>query len=169
MNLRDDKDDEGLKMKDERFIIKEEGLTLIELLVVIGVIAGLLTLAAVTFITVQTRSRDGERKSDLSKIQVALEQYFSDQKSYPSSGLTAGNPLTDCTGAVCTPTKTYLEKIPGDPKSGNYNYSLSGTTYTIYACLENTKDSDRDDVDGGPQDSCGADGRVSYTVSSTNP
>lgn len=46
-------------------------------------------------------------------------------------------------------TSTYMEIVPKDPLGGNhpdysYTSSLDRTTYTLIACLENSKDADKD-------------------------
>ncbi len=134
-------------IKDLRLKNKEEkGFTLIELLVaivIIGLLAGFLT---ANFVGVRQRARDGTRKSDLGQIQSALELYRSDQGSYYPSTLPAcGSSLTG--GA---PVITYMQKIPCDPlNTGEYIYTyepgLGNNSYELFACLENTNDSQKDD------------------------
>lgn len=128
---------------DSLFMIrKAEGFTLIELLVVI-IIIGLLTgLLAVNFVGVRQRTRDGARKSDIRQIQSALELYRSDEGSYPAT-------VPACNTAFVSGSITYMQKIPCDPStSSSYSYSSPGLgdTYCIRACLENTRDADRDEL-----------------------
>lgn len=154
------------------------GFTLIELIVTIGVI-GVLVGSLVILIDPATqlrRGRDAARKSDLSLIRSALEFYRSDIGSYPpedgGGGITEGGASdvivcdVELTGG--TPPNTYMTKIPCDPNNptSTYFYDNGGSTsvYTIWACLENIEDKDRDDVDGGANDLCPASGRVSYTL-----
>lgn len=129
----------------------KSGFTLIELLVVIVIISALATLFTANFVGVRQRGRDGVRKSDLSTMQTSLELYRSDNGTYP---LTSQFPA--CGSAFPTSgTTTYLKKVPCDPSTSiSYTYAASpagcdNTTtfcasYTIYACLENSKDSDTD-------------------------
>ena len=127
------------------------GFTLIEILIV-TVIIGILAAIIFTNITVVKRSRDAQRKSDLRKIQTALEQYRADNGEYPlpasnilpancNSGTSFGNP-------PCT--IIYLNKIPKDPNGsgwpwygGNYFHSGDNNSYTLIACIENTSDPER--------------------------
>ncbi len=121
--------------------IKEsgKGFTLIELLIVVGIIGILSTLLMANFIGVRQRARDAQRKSDLRQIQSALEIYRSDQSTYPTT-LTCGGSLTGG-----TPSTTYMAKVPCDPSTGSsYSYTSTGATYTLYACLENSNDSQLD-------------------------
>lgn len=119
----------------------QEGFTLIELLIVIAIIGILTTLLMVNFIGIRQRARDAERKSDLRQIQAALELYRADTGTYPSS------PLPACGAALTNNGTNYMTKIPCDPlNSGEfiYSYTSTGTTYDIFACLENVNDSQKD-------------------------
>ena len=144
--------------------IYHRGFTLIELLVAISIIGVLSSFLLANFVGVRQRARDGVRKSDLRQIQSALELYRSDKGSYlPSTTLTCGCALTsggvDCTAA---PSGTpYMKKIPCDPSSGGpyvYDSPSGNTTYSIFTCLENGNDGQKD-----PTDVCGGT-PVSYTL-----
>ena len=142
-------------------IYKNHGFTLIELLVVIAIISVLAGLLVANFVGVRQRGRDAQRKSDLRQIQSALELYRSDNGNYSST-------LPSCGSAFTAGSATYMQKVPCDPlQDTNYTFSSTGTAYTIYACLENTNDQDRDTVDGQAGDLCTSAGVVSYTL--TNP
>ncbi|HVZ11781.1 MAG TPA: prepilin-type N-terminal cleavage/methylation domain-containing protein [Patescibacteria group bacterium] len=128
------------------------GFTLVELLVVIVIISVLATLLMANFVGVRQRGRDAQRKSNILAIQQALELYRSDNGTYPSSSFT----LT-CGGQIKSPdgSTTYMTKIPCDPlganqayNNGNYYYGSTdnGVTYSIGACIENTNDTDSNDV-----------------------
>ncbi|MBI2613175.1 MAG: prepilin-type N-terminal cleavage/methylation domain-containing protein [Candidatus Levybacteria bacterium] len=122
-----------------------KGFTLIELLVAISIIGVLSSFLLANFVGVRQRARDGVRKSDLRQIQSALELYRSDKGAYP---LTASFP--SCSSQFtdgATPPVIYMQKIPCDPTNAGqyiYTYSLSGSTYNLYACLENVNDSQKD-------------------------
>ena len=141
-----------------------KGFTFIELLIAIAIISIMVSIGAVSFSAAQRQGRDAQRKSDLETIRSGLEGHFADNNTYPlvtDDLVTSGN----------------LNEVPTDPDSSPYNYTpqtasagacSSSTTpcvrYEIYACLENVNDQNRDDVDGGPNDECGAiNGLVSYT------
>lgn len=102
------------------------GFTLVELLVTISILAVLMTIALVSYDNLQRGARDTRRKSDLSGIQAALEQYHADQGYYPSS-ITSGSPLT-------SGTKTYMVKIPQETQSGHPAYSYTAKPSTPTAC-----------------------------------
>jgi len=137
------------------------GFTLIELLVVIAIISVLAGLLVANFVGVRQRGRDAQRKSDLRQIQSALELHRSDNGNYFST-------LPSCGSAFTVGSVTYMQKIPCDPSvETDYVFSSTGITYTIYACLENANDQDRDADDGQAGDLCAGAGVVSYTL--TNP
>jgi type II secretion system protein G len=123
------------KMRNLRL---SKGFTLIELLIVIiilGVIAALIT---GNFITSLKKGRDARRKADLEETQRALEMYYEDKKAYPGI-LTFGSALCETPACVAT-EKVYMQKVPNDPIPGKaYEYDLTGSSYRLYACLENNQ------------------------------
>jgi len=65
--------------------ITELGFTLIEIMVVIGIMVVLSVIAYSSFDVSKAQSRDQKRISDISVIQLALEQYFQKYGVYPVS------------------------------------------------------------------------------------
>lgn len=141
------------------------GFTLIELLVSISIIAILTALLTVNFIGARQRGRDGARKADLRQIQAALELYRSDAGSYP---LDTAFPA--CGSALTVGTATYMKEVPCDPSSkGSYKYiSADGSTYTLYACLENEQDPDIKNP-SDPDSTTGCTSGSTYPFKVTNP
>ncbi|WKZ24505.1 MAG: FISUMP domain-containing protein [Patescibacteria group bacterium] len=86
---------------------KSKAFTLIELLVVIAIIGVLSTLVVVALGNSRTSARDAKRLNDLKAMANALELYFADNNSYPSS-ITPGQPLEQ--GGV-----VYMSKVPNNP------------------------------------------------------
>lgn len=151
----------------------KKGFTLIELLVVIAIISILTAFLMSNFVGVRQRGRDAERKSDLRQIQSALEMYRADQGYYPDT-----SDLSTCGGQFVFGSTVYMQKIPCDPQSssGNSvpyvyvatptncnNTSTYCTNYTIYTCLENTNDLERDEANNRTVQTC-SNGTKSFTV-----
>lgn len=107
------------------------GLTLSEVLVVIAIL-GILILLLAFFIRPNFqigKARDSERKSDLQKLAIALEDYATDHKCYPKA--------TEWEGAL---EPKYLPKVFKDPKTKqSYTYVCpaedcsNGTGCTMFA------------------------------------
>jgi len=122
--------------------MNKKGFTLIELLVVIAIIGLLSTLAVVALGQARVKARDSKRLSDLKQIQTALELYYTDVGTYPTT-----TPINNLgTGSyVCLNasgfsasgcSNPYMGIVPKDPGSGTYNYTYSSSSYTITARLE---------------------------------
>lgn len=119
---------------------RNKGFTLIELLVVIAIIAILAVLIILNLSIARKKARDAQRKSDLSQIQIALENYADDNGVYPS-GTSVSNcaaTSTTCIFAKSGPLGSILTKHITDPLSGRtYTYAPSGSTnYTLCATVE---------------------------------
>ena len=115
----------------------------------IAIIGILTTIGIGNFQTARLKARDVQRKADLTTIAKSIEAYASDYKSYPNSDGSGkiiciapnticdfGAPLVDANSTV------YAAKLPTDPTPANngYYYESDGTSYTIYATLENSLD-----------------------------
>lgn len=163
------------------------GFTLIELLVVIAIIGILTSFVTFAFTDSQKKSRDSRRKSDLDAIKKALilaKQDTAGSYSFPKcyAAATASCSLiepdtshADDDRETSQPlSPTYIKAIPQDPKMNTgYTYntfdstgvacSTTGqcTSFTLVACLENTKDSQKDGTD-----TCTATDTTSYTITS---
>ena len=86
------------------------GFTIIEIITIIAIISLLSSIIAVNASKSRSVARDGQRVSDLTTIQNALNLYFADNKKYPPT--------------ITTSLATYLPIIPKDPKTGSsYRYA----------------------------------------------
>lgn len=118
---------------------KAKGFTLIELLIVVSIIS-LLVLAGFFLARSQyLKGRDARRKSDIHKIQEAVEEYEKDHDCYPQPELVYCQPGT---GLI-----PYLSKVPCDPATGDkYYYENDNPNcakwYRIFILLDNLNDKD---------------------------
>lgn len=144
---------------NSKTILLNKGFTLIELLIVVAVIALLSVLGIWAYKNQLLKARDAQRKNDMRKIQLAVEEYEKDNDCYPDEEL-----------VVCKPDNTglqpYLQEIPCDPLTGeSYEYEPEGDTcsdwYRLYGLLSYSGDADI-------IPSIGPEGAFNYYVSSPN-
>lgn len=121
---------------------KQKGFTIVELLIVIVVIAILAAISIVAYNGIQERARDSQRVQDVKTIAKALEMYYLDNNTFPSSACTLGTGCKINGGWSTTSDGSwshletqlvpkYLSSLPKDPMastatapgiSAGYNY-----------------------------------------------
>jgi len=94
------------------FFKKARGFTLIELLVVIAIIGILASIIAVSLGSARAKGRDAKRISDIRTIQLALEEYYNDNGSYP-------------TGIYSGQLANYLPTVPLDARDNTTPYKYT--------------------------------------------
>ncbi|PIR78043.1 MAG: hypothetical protein COU28_03775 [Candidatus Magasanikbacteria bacterium CG10_big_fil_rev_8_21_14_0_10_36_16] len=127
--------------------MNKKGFTLIELLVVIAIIGVLSTLAVVALGSARQKANDAKRLSDIKQVQTALELFYTDHSSYPTTTAIAidlGDDTHAClntsgfhaTGSTECPSP-YMGLVPKGPDANEYyDYvSTDGTGYTIHGIL----------------------------------
>jgi type II secretion system protein G len=111
------------------------GFTLIELLVVIVIIGIIATIVMISINSTRIKARDAKRVADIKQMQAALELYFADNLSYPTSW-TVGQ-------ALVSGGKTLMTAFPTNPRPRNdgdcndtdYGYLGATSQYAINFCL----------------------------------
>lgn len=116
----------------------DSGLSLVEVIIVLVIIA-ILILLILLFLRGQLfKAHDAKRKSDISRISVAVEEYEKDHNCYPS--------YVSCGTVADQPVYPYLNQVPCDPvtqASYYYDTDISGTCakwYRLSTSLEYTSD-----------------------------
>ena len=117
----------------------KKGFTLIEVLVAATIIAVLISIGVVSYASVNKRSRDAKRKSDIEQLRSALEMYRSDYGSYPANPLAPNFDNVSVLQDALVTTDAYMPSLPSDPKSTQkYRYKATSLyAYCISAVLEN--------------------------------
>lgn len=139
----------------------KSGFTIVELLIVVVIIAILAAITIAAYNGIQQRARDIQRKQDVATIKKALEMYYTDNGSCPTSSCDASCPTPKKINAAWSTTSDgawsvlaaqlvpkYISKMPVDPQAStdtnaaiyggyNYDYVLPGwcgkATAQIYA------------------------------------
>ena len=130
-----------------------KGFTIMELLISVSIIAILIAIGIASYATLNKRSRDTKRKSDLEQIRSALEMYRADNGFYPAAGdgsWVAASSLTDpLVGLTPALVPTYLPVVPLDPTSAQvYMYRSTNSSdgnyygYCVSAAIEGEDPSD---------------------------
>lgn len=138
-----------------------KGFTLVELVIVIAIV-GILAALIVSYLVSQiSKGYDANRKSDLDRIKIALEEYEKDHNCYPSPSL-----LTCLNGG--TGLQPYLNQIPCDPVTHasyfyEYEDSTCSTWWRLYTKLDNSQDPNIMALCGGPDNKT-----FNYYISSPN-
>lgn len=134
----------------------QKGFTLIELLVVIAIIGLLASVVLLALNSARAKSRDAKRLADVRQIASAMELYFNDRSSYPTSaGSITGAVFSSANAPGLSPS--YIGVVPSAPTpadsnatnnclstaargSNNYWYEAptTGNTYTLTFCLGDT-------------------------------
>jgi general secretion pathway protein G len=131
----------------------QDGFTLIELMVVILIIGLLATIVVQNLRSATDKAKRVKAQADISQLKSALDRYYLDAGSYPTSeqGLaaliaapTAGNDPPDWAGP-------YIEKIPPDPWGHQYFYQSDGNQYLL-------KSFGADGIEGGEGKNADIDG-----------
>lgn len=133
---------------------RSKGLTLIELLIVISILAILIFIAMMSWRNQIAKARDSQKKDDLSRLSIAIEEYFSDNNCYPQENI-----LDNCSGSELSP---YLESIPCDPVTGQPYCYIPDTdnpscpkNFRALTPLQNDSDSSIADLGCDGNDYCG--------------
>lgn len=154
--------------------MKKKGFTLIEILIVFAILTTLIIMAWMSWKNQINKANDADRKTDIERLQIAFEEYYSDNGHYPPANI-----LNNCNGDELSP---YLESIPCDPTTYHpycYVVDTEGVTYQnfrILASFQNDFDSIISELGCDGPDFCGweeeciptGDSEYNFGLSSTN-
>lgn len=128
----------------------QDGFTLIEIMVVILII-GLLALMVVPRLRgVADRAKRTKAQADIQELKQALDRYYLDNGSYPTTDQGLQALVTPPTGGRLPSNYEqggYIEKLPNDPWGNQYFYQSDGNTYALKSFGPDGVQS-ADDIDG---------------------
>jgi len=134
----------------------QDGFTLIELMVVILIIGLLATIVVQNLRSATDKAKRVKAQADISQIKSALDRYYLDAGSYPTSD--QGLPALIAAPTNGTDPKDwagpYIERIPLDPWGHTYVYQSDGNEYLL-------KSYGADGVEGGEGKNADIDGSSS--------
>jgi type IV pilus assembly protein PilE len=102
---------------------RARGFTLIEIMITVATLAIVAAVALPNYIDYITRSKIVEATSGLNDMRVRLEQYFADNRQYPTS----------CIAAAAAPAPAGKVYLPTAAKFFAFTCTLAATTYTVTA------------------------------------
>ncbi len=124
-----------------RKLQNKQGFTLIELLIVIVILGILIVIVISATSGSKSKANNDQRNADLSRIQTALEDCYSDNgNKYPSPDMAAVKANTCVAGKFQSQTVNgQAIGFPQDPKAKtDYSYSSTdGSSYTLSANDDN--------------------------------
>jgi type IV pilus assembly protein PilA len=116
-------------------LIKDRGFSLAELLVVVAIIGLLAAIAVPQFISYRARGIDSQMKGDLKNAALAMESYFAENKTYPTSLaaiITVGFTQTDGVALTIDVTSPSSFTITASKASGTQStFTYDSTTGII--------------------------------------
>lgn len=129
--------------------------SLFEVLIVVAIIALLLILSFVVYSSQIQKARDAKSKSNIERIQIALEEFEKDNNCYPAGIPACG--INDPEGSF----GNYLSKIPCTPNTDNEGYfyyadpdgEVCRSWYWMFTVLEYEDDPEIENI--GCQNGCG--------------
>ena len=128
----------------------QDGFTLIEIMVVILII-GLLALMVVPRLRgVADRAKRTKAQADIQELKQALDRYYLDNGSYPTTDQGLQALVAPPTGGRLPSNYEqggYIEKLPSDPWGNQYFYQSDGSTYALKSFGPDGVQS-ADDIDG---------------------
>ncbi len=144
---------------------KRNGFTLVELLVVIAIMSILTIIAVSQFQSAKRKSRDVQRKGDISAVSKALLMYYTDYGYFPANTVDGQIEGAVWGGTFSDDDYDYLKEMPRENYSDiPFCYVTDGgtepTKFGLFSILENGEDMDynklKDDSSAyGPYAVCG--------------
>jgi len=102
---------------------RTRGFTLVEMMITVATLAIVASIALPSYVEYVTRSKIVEATSGLNDMRVRLEQFFADNRQYPSA----------CIASAAGPAPAGKIYLPASVKHFTFTCTLSATAYTVTA------------------------------------
>jgi len=110
-----------------RIPTRSVGFTLIEVMITVAVVAILAAIALPSYIDYVTRSKLVESKTNLSDMRTRMEQYFLDNRTYPTACDTYNSAAPAPAGHIYLPaTQKFFTIDCGTPTASTYTVTATG-------------------------------------------
>ncbi|MBP9700637.1 prepilin-type N-terminal cleavage/methylation domain-containing protein [Candidatus Woesebacteria bacterium] len=139
---------------------KINGFSLIEFVLVTSIL-GILFLILLFYVPKYTsQAKDSRAKAHLGKVRTVLEDYYNDNKAYPTF-----QTMSSCEGEELSP---YLDKMVCEEQNKPYAYVVSdnGQCYAIFTSLRNSTDQEIGKL--GCESGCGPGNMFNFGVSNVS-
>ena len=113
------------KFRRKKTKLERNGFTLVEMMVTLFILALLTTIVAINVLPNQDKAMVQKAKADIAVLGQALETYRLDNLTYPDAGAGLQALVTPPTTSGMR-TEGYIKKLPMDPWSRPYQYSMPG-------------------------------------------
>lgn len=112
----------------------QDGFTLIEIMVVILILGLLATLVVQSLRGATDKAKRTKAIADISELKTALDRYYIDNGSYPTSDQGLGALVTRPTSGNIPANYEdggYIQRVPPDPWGNPYFYQSDGNSYAL--------------------------------------
>lgn len=107
------------------------GMTLLEIMIVLAILASLIGVLASQINSRMKKAKINQAKIQIGEIGKALDMYYTDCNSYPTSADGLQALVTQPGSCNQWGPDPYLKKLPKDPWGTDFVYESQGNNYTI--------------------------------------
>lgn len=108
-----------------------KGMTLLEIMIVLAIIASVTAILASSIRGRMKKAQINQAKIQLGELQKALDMYYTDCHSYPSSGDGLQALVTQPGSCPEWGPEPYLKRPPKDPWNHEFIYESNGNDYNV--------------------------------------
>ncbi len=108
-----------------------KGMTLLEIMIVLAILASLIAILAGQISARMKKAKINQAKIQIGEISKALDMYYTDCNSYPTSAEGLGALVTQPSSCSQWGPDPYLRRAPKDPWNSEFVYESQGSNFTI--------------------------------------